>query len=220
MYLILMGPPGAGKGTQAERLSKEFLIPHISTGDIFREAIKEETELGKRLKEYLDSGALVPDEITIGIVKERLKNEDCEKGFMLDGFPRTVSQAQALDECMKELKKEIDRVIYISVSEETLVERLTGRRGCKKCGAVYHIRFNPPQNNSKCDLCGGEIYQRSDDTLETVKNRFNVYLENTRPLIEYYSQKGILEELNGDESVEEVYKNIKKIAGEVRYDYS
>lgn len=220
MYLILMGPPGAGKGTQAERLSKEFLIPHISTGDIFRKAIKEETELGRRLKEYLDSGALVPDDITIGIVKERIQNKDCEKGFMLDGFPRTVSQARALDESMKELKKELDRVIYISVSEETLVERLTGRKGCKKCGTVYHISFNPSKNNSKCDLCDGELYQRSDDTLETVKNRFKVYLDNTRPLIEYYSQKGILEEVDGNKSVKEVYKNIKKIVGEARYDHS
>lgn len=213
MYYILMGPPGAGKGTQAEKLAKELNIPHISTGDMFRSAIRNETELGKKLKEYLDSGNLVPDDITIAVVKERLQDKDCERGFMLDGFPRTVSQAEALDEVMAGILKKLDATIYINASEEMLIERLTGRRSCEKCGTVYHVRFSPPKNDSKCDLCSGDIYQRSDDTVETVKTRYKVYMENTQPLIDYYRSKGILKEINGDQPVETVYEDIKKAIG-------
>ncbi|MBZ4688538.1 MAG: adenylate kinase [Clostridia bacterium] len=209
MRLILMGPPGAGKGTQAEKLQKELSIPHISTGDMFRKAIKEETELGKEAKKYLDSGALVPDEITVGIVKERLQEPDCNEGFMLDGFPRTVPQAEALEKTMADLDEKLDAVIYINVPKEKLIERLTGRRVCKNCGATYHVQFNPPKEEGNCDECGGELYQRSDDTVETVENRLNVYLENTRPLIDYYKEKGILKEIDGDQGVDKVFEDIQ-----------
>jgi adenylate kinase len=178
MNIILMGPPGAGKGTQAEKLEKGLSIPHISTGDMFRNAIKNKTDLGNKAKQYLDSGALVPDEITIGIVNERLQEEDCRKGFMLDGFPRTVVQAEALEKMLLELGKEIDAVLYINVPKEKLIERLTGRRVCKGCGSTYHVKFNSPREDNKCDICGDELYQRSDDTVDTVENRLNVYLHS------------------------------------------
>ena len=209
MRLILMGPPGAGKGTQAEKLRKEFALPHISTGDMFRKAIKEETELGKEAKKYLDSGGLVPDEITVGIVKERLQQPDCKAGFMLDGFPRTVPQAEALDKTLAELNVNLDAVIYINVLKEKLVKRLTGRRICKDCAATYHIDFIPSQEEGRCGQCGGELYQRSDDTIETVDTRLNVYLENTRPLIDHYRVKGILKEIDGDQTVAEVFDTIQ-----------
>ena len=175
MYILLMGPPGAGKGTQAANLVQKYNIPHISTGDMFRAAVKEGSELGKKAKACMDGGQLVPDEITIGIVRERLAKPDCAKGFILDGFPRTVEQADALDGILKELSISLTRAVDISVPSDVLVERATGRRICKKCGATYHIRFNPTKTEGVCDECGGETYQRADDSEATMKNRLSVY---------------------------------------------
>ena len=203
-----MGPPGAGKGTQASDLIKRYQIPHISTGDMFRAAIKAGTALGKKAKEYMDAGSLVPDEVTIGIVAERLAEPDCSKGFLLDGFPRTVAQADALDKILVELQMTLDGVLNIEVDEEKLLERLTGRRICRKCGATYHMVFNPPTTENVCDKCGGELYQRSDDTLETAKNRLQVYNDQTQPLIEYYRGKGLLREINGDQEIAKVLQDI------------
>lgn len=203
-----MGPPGAGKGTQASDLIKRYQIPHISTGDMFRAAIKAGTALGKKAKEYMDAGSLVPDEVTIGIVAERLAEPDCSKGFLLDGFPRTVAQADALDKILVELQMTLDGVLNIEVDEEKLLERLTGRRICRKCGATYHMVFNPPTTENVCDKCGGELYQRSDDTLETAKNRLQVYNDQTQPLIEYYREKGLLCEINGDQEIAKVLQDI------------
>lgn len=208
MNIILMGPPGAGKGTQAERLVEKFGIPHISTGDMFRKALKEGTELGLKAKSYMDQGKLVPDEVTVGIVKERLMETDCQKGFLLDGFPRTIQQADALEKILAEIKKDLDAVINIKVIRDVLIERLTGRRVCKACGATYHILFNPSRDNNKCDKCGGELYQRDDDTLATVGNRLDVYEAQTAPLIEYYKQKGLLKEVDGAQSMDEVFQDI------------
>ena len=174
MNLVLMGLPGAGKGTQAEKIVEKYDIPHISTGDMFRAAIKEGTELGLQAKSFMDQGELVPDEVTIGIVRERLSKEDCEKGFLLDGFPRTVAQAEALENILSDLNKKIDYVINIDVDKEFLMERLTGRRICKSCGSTYHLVFNPPAKDGVCDRCGGELYQRADDNAETVQNRLEV----------------------------------------------
>lgn len=205
-----MGPPGAGKGTQAADLVKKYQIPHISTGDMFRAAIKSGTALGLKAKEYMDAGQLVPDEVTIGIVAERLAEDDCSKGFLLDGFPRTVPQADALDKILKDLNMELDGVINIEVPEDKLIERLTGRRICRKCGATYHLVFNPPTAENVCDQCSGELYQRSDDTLETAKNRLQVYNDQTQPLIDYYRQKGYLKEINGDQDIAKVLQDIEK----------
>ena len=174
MNLVLMGLPGAGKGTQAEKIVEKYGIPHISTGDMFRAAIKEGTELGLQAKSFMDQGNLVPDEVTIGIVRERLSKEDCAKGFLLDGFPRTVAQAEALENILSDLNKKIDYVINIDVDKEFLMERLTGRRICKSCGSTYHLVFNPPAKDGVCDRCGGELYQRADDNAETVQNRLEV----------------------------------------------
>ncbi len=217
MNLILLGPPGAGKGTQAKKIVEKYGIPHIATGDILRDAVAKGTELGKKAKEYMDRGELVPDDIVIGIVKERLQQPDCEKGFLLDGFPRTLKQAEALDEMLKELGKKIDAVIYIDVPEEEIVKRIVNRRTCRKCGAVYHLIYAPPKEPNKCDKCGGELYQRDDDKEETVRQRFRVYMENTAPLIEYYEKKGLLYRVDGTKSIDEVFAQIeeilKKIAG-------
>lgn len=210
MVILFLGAPGAGKGTQASLISKKLGIPHISTGDIFREAVSKGTELGKKAKEYMDRGELVPDEIVIGIVKERILQEDCKNGFVLDGFPRTVAQAEALDSVLKEMGKKIDWVFNVVVSEDEVVKRLSGRRTCKNCGAVYHIVYNPPAKDNVCDACGGELYQRDDDREETVRNRIQVYAEKTAPLIDYYKSKGVLVDINGELSVEEVTKEIEK----------
>jgi len=206
--LLIMGPPGAGKGTQAERLIKELKITHISTGDMFRAAIKEGTEMGKKAKEYMDQGALVPDEVVVGMVKDRLSKPDCEKGFLLDGFPRTLDQAKALDETLESMNIKLDGVINIAVPREKLMERLTGRRVCKNCGASYHILFNKPKEEGKCDACGGELYQRSDDNEEAVGKRLDVYEEQTQPLIDYYSDKGLLLNINGDQDINKVLEDI------------
>ncbi|WP_346354687.1 adenylate kinase [Azotosporobacter soli] len=208
MYILLMGPPGAGKGTQAAELVSKFAIPHISTGDMFRAAVKEQTELGKQAKACMDAGQLVPDSVTIGIVKERLAQDDCSKGFILDGFPRTLEQANALDQTLAELRINGSKVVNITVPTEELVARLTGRRICKGCGATFHVMFNPSQKGETCDKCGGELYQRADDNEETVTKRLTVYLDQTKPLIQYYQDKGIYTEIDGLQSIDKVLADI------------
>nr|CDQ37311.1 Adenylate kinase [Virgibacillus halodenitrificans] len=209
LNLILMGLPGAGKGTQAEKINDKYNIPHISTGDMFRLAIKEGTDLGKQAKEYMDQGALVPDEVTIGIVKERLSKSDCKNGFLLDGFPRTIAQAEALQELLKELDTSIDYVIHVDVPEEKLVERLTGRRICPTCGATYHVIYNPPKVEGICDKDGSQLIQRDDDTAETVKNRLSVNMEQAKPLLDFYQNKGYLVTVNGDQEINQVFQDIQ-----------
>ena len=209
MKIILMGPPGAGKGTQAEKLVDLYQIPHISTGDMFRKAQKNGTELGLKAKSYMDQGQLVPDEVTVGIVKERLAEADCKEGFLLDGFPRTVQQADALDTILAELDMALDCVVNIEVDKAFLVDRLTGRRVCRTCGATYHIANKAPKVEGVCDKCGGELYQRGDDTIETVSNRLDVYAAQTAPLIDYYKSKGIMSSIDGSKSMEDVLADIR-----------
>ncbi|MBO1005202.1 adenylate kinase [Pseudogracilibacillus auburnensis] len=209
MHLILMGLPGAGKGTQAEKINEKYHIPHISTGDMFRLAIKEGTPLGKKAKQYLDEGALVPDEVTNGIVEERLSKADCEKGFLLDGFPRTIPQAEALRDITTKLNKKLDYVIHVDVPEEKLLERLTGRRVCPVCGATYHVVYNPPEQEGICDKDGAELIQREDDTIETVQKRLAVNMEQTKPLLDYYEKQGILVTVNGDQDINKVFEDIQ-----------
>lgn len=213
MRLILLGPPGAGKGTQAASIVEKYEIPHISTGDIFRKNIKEGTELGKKAKEYMDKGLLVPDELVVAIVKDRLVEDDCKKGFLLDGFPRTVAQADALDRALADLSYNLDKVINIEVAKEELIERAVGRRICKDCGATYHIKFNPSKENAKCDVCSGELYQRQDDTVETVTTRIEVYLNQTKPLIDYYKQKDNLVDIDGAQDIQKVFLDIVEALG-------
>jgi adenylate kinase len=208
LNIVLMGLPGAGKGTQASRILEVLDIPHISTGDMFRAAVKEETPLGLEAKSYMEQGQLVPDRVTIGIVRERLGKDDCANGFLLDGFPRTVPQAEALDELTKELHRAIDFVLYIEVSEEELLKRLTGRRICRDCGASYHVVFAPPKAEGVCDRCGGELYQRADDSAETVQERLKVNLEQTRHLLHYYESTGKLHRVNGEQPIENVTEQI------------
>jgi adenylate kinase len=211
MNIVFLGPPGAGKGTQAKILIERYGIPQISTGDMLREHRAKGTELGKKAQEYMDRGQLVPDEIILGMVKERLSQPDCQKGFILDGFPRTVAQAEALDKLLSEMGKKLDFALALIVPDELLVERLTGRRTCKNCGMMYHIKYKPPKVEGKCDVCGGELYQRPDDNEETVRNRLKVYHEQTAPLIEYYKNKGILREIDGSKSIEEITQQIISI---------
>lgn len=213
LRLILLGPPGAGKGTQAVNIVKKYNIPHISTGDMFRKNIKEGTDLGIKAKEYMDKGLLVPDDLVVAIVKDRLTENDCKEGFLLDGFPRTVNQADTLDVELKSLNYELDNVININVSKEELIERAVGRRVCKDCGATYHIKFNPPKVENVCDVCGGELIQRKDDTVETVTKRIEVYLEQTEPLIDYYEKKGILINIDGKQDIVKVFEDIVKSLG-------
>lgn len=205
-----MGLPGAGKGTQAEKINEKYNIPHISTGDMFRLAIKEGTELGKKAKAFMDQGALVPDEVTIGIVKERLSKADCKNGFLLDGFPRTIAQAEALQELLTELNQTIDHVIHVDVPEENLVERLTGRRVCPTCGTTYHVMYNPPAEAGICDKDGSALIQRDDDKPETVKKRLAVNIEQTKPLLDFYQDKGYLVGVNGNQEIDEVFRDIQK----------
>ncbi|NLY74231.1 MAG: adenylate kinase [Firmicutes bacterium] len=211
MNLILLGPPGAGKGTQAELIIERYNIPHISTGDIFRAAVKEGAPLGLKAKEYLDSGQLVPDEIVNGIVKERLQQADCGNGFLLDGFPRTIPQADALERCLAELNRKITAVINIEVDFEVLMTRLTGRRVCRNCGALYHIQNKVEKVPGVCDHCGGEIYQREDDFPETVEKRLQVYRNQTEPLIKYYQNKDLLFSFNGEEPILVVFQKICEV---------
>ena len=213
MNLILMGLPGAGKGTQAEKIVEKYAIPHISTGDMFRSAIKEGTALGNEAKTYMDKGELVPDEVTIGIVKERLSKPDCEKGFLLDGFPRTVAQAEALERLLNELNTKLDYVLHVKVPTEKLSERLTGRRICPTCGATYHVEFNPPKQEGICDHDGTELIQREDDQPETVKNRLDVNIEQTQPLLDFYEDKGYLVAIDGDQDIDEVFNQIDDTIG-------
>ncbi len=209
MYVLLMGPPGAGKGTQAEKLVEEFKVPHISTGDMFRAAVKQGSELGKEAKRYMDAGGLVPDVVTIGIVREGLSKPECSKGFILDGFPRTEEQAIALDGILEGLGIKLTGVINVSVPDDELVNRVTGRRICKACGATYHIKFNHTKVEGICDKCGGNLYQRDDDKEETVKNRLKAYHSQTEPLIEYYKKQGIYKEINGMQAIDKVYADVK-----------
>lgn len=208
MRLILLGPPGVGKGTQASAIVKKYNIPHISTGDIFRANIKEGTELGKEAQSYMNKGLLVPDDLVVSIVKDRLEKEDCKDGFLLDGFPRTIIQADTLDQELKEMGIKLDKVVNIDADKEILIERAIGRRICKQCGATYHIVFNPPKNESVCDFDGGELFQREDDIKETVATRIEVYLEQTQPLIDYYLEKGIILNVDGTRPIEETFQTI------------
>jgi len=211
LNIILMGLPGAGKGTQAEKIVDHFIIPHISTGDMFRSAISDGTKMGIEAKSYMDKGLLVPDEVVIGIVKDRLAKDDCNNGFLLDGFPRTVTQAEALDKILEEVNKKIDFVINIDVNRELLLHRLTGRRICKACGATYHLIYNPPRVDGKCDKCNGELYQRNDDKEETVATRLDVNIKQSEPLLKYYEDKDVLRTIDGEQEINEVFYSIEKI---------
>lgn len=213
MNIILLGPPGAGKGTQAKLISEKYSIPHISTGDIFRKNISEKTPLGVKAKSYMDKGQLVPDELTIDLVKDRLQQEDCKNGFLLDGFPRTVTQAEALDKFLYEDNQSINAALLIDVPQEYILERMTGRRVCNSCGASYHVKFNPSKIEGKCDACGSELIQRKDDSEETVKERLDVYSKQTQPLVQYYNGKKVLCTVDGTREIKEVFENISDILG-------
>ncbi|GAB1472340.1 adenylate kinase [Chloroflexota bacterium] len=209
-FIVLLGPPGVGKGTQARILSEANKLAHISSGDLFRENLKNQTELGKLAKSYMDKGELVPDDVTIGMIRERLSRPDCEAGAILDGFPRTPAQADALAVMLKEFKGSVDAVPYITAAENILVERISGRWTCRTQGHIYHEKFNPPQKAGVCDVDGSEIYQRDDDKVETVTKRIRVYLEQTMPLVEYYRKSGKLHEIDGTQSVEQVTEELLK----------
>lgn len=211
MNLVLLGPPGAGKGTQAERICGHYDIPHISTGDIFRENLKKGTPLGLKAKEYMDRGELVPDEVVVGIVENALEEPDCEDGFILDGFPRTVAQADALEKILLEKGRGLDHVLNVDVPDEVAIERLTARRTCRECGSVFHLIFDPPREEGKCDSCGGELYQRDDDTRETVESRLREYHQKTQPLIDYYREKGLLRDIDGSGGPEQVFGQIRGV---------
>lgn len=213
MNLILLGPPGAGKGTQAKMLMDKYNIPQISTGDILRGAVKDGTEMGKLAKEYMDAGKLVPDDVIIGIVKDRLAEDDAQAGYMLDGFPRTVPQAEALDGMLTDMDSRIDHVVSIDVPDEELIGRLTGRRTCKECGSGFHVHFDPPTKDGVCDKCDGELYQRDDDNVETVSNRLKVYAESTQPLIDYYEARGLLRGIEGVGSIKDIFDRIVVVLG-------
>lgn len=213
MRLVLLGAPGAGKGTQAKKLIEKYGIPQISTGDLLRAAVSAGTQLGKEAKSYMDKGELVPDRVVLGMVEERLRQEDCKKGYILDGFPRNVAQAEALDKMLSTLNMSLDAALSVDVPFDDLMKRLTGRRTCKSCGQMYNVYFNPPEKEGVCDKCGGELFQRDDDKEETIKKRLEVYNSQTSPLIEYYSKKGILKSVNGTGSIDEIFNNICKVLG-------
>jgi adenylate kinase len=204
IYVVLLGGPGAGKGTQAQMLAQELGIPQVSTGDLFREHLKAETELGRMARTTMDRGELVPDQVTLEMVRERLSRPDCARGAILDGFPRTIPQAEGLDDLLDDLGAELTVVLYVKVDPEVLLRRLAGRWTCRQCGALYHTLFNPPRTAKVCDVCGGELYQRADDTAETQKRRVEVYFEQTAPLIEWYRERGLLVDIDGEQPIDQV----------------
>ncbi|MGL4772805.1 MAG: adenylate kinase [Clostridium sp.] len=213
MKIILLGPPGAGKGTQAKSISNRYSIPHISTGDIFRKNISQNTPLGIEAKKYMDRGQLVPDSVTIDMVKDRLQEDDCKQGYLLDGFPRTVNQAEALQEFLESRNENLDTSLLIEVPRDFILERMTGRRVCPSCGASYHVKFNPPAMDGKCDLCGSDVIQRKDDTVETVEERLDVYERQTQPLIDFYKERNLLSVVDGTKAINEVFEGICNILG-------
>ena len=213
MKIIMLGAPGAGKGTQAKMIADKYGVPHISTGDIFRANIKEGTELGKKAKTYMDQGLLVPDELVVDLVVDRVKNPDCGKGYVLDGFPRTIPQAECLDKALAEMNDSMDYAINIDVPDDNIITRMGGRRACVGCGATYHVVNIPPKKEGICDRCGGELILRDDDKPETVKKRLDVYHEQTQPLIDYYTKKGIIKDVDGTQQMDDVFNAIVKILG-------
>ena len=213
MKIIMLGAPGAGKGTQAKKIAAKYGIPHISTGDIFRANIKNGTELGKKAKTYMDQGLLVPDELVVDLVVDRVNQDDCKNGYVLDGFPRTIPQAEALTEALEKMGQKVDFAIDVNVPDENIVKRMGGRRACVTCGATYHMVYAPTKKEGICDTCGGELILRDDDKPETVKNRLNVYHEQTKPLIEYYNKENITHTIDGTQTMDEVFNDIRKILG-------
>lgn len=216
MNIILLGPPGAGKGTQAKSISNKYSIPHISTGDIFRFHISNGTPLGIKAKEYIDKGHLVPDELTIDLIKDRLKQDDCKNGFLLDGYPRTVNQAEALETLLQEIGTKLDTALLIYVPKSFIIDRMTGRRVCTTCGASYHVRYNPTKQEGLCDICGSGVIQRADDNEATVSERLEVYDAQTQPLISYYKGKNLLSEVDGTKAIDDVFKDINDILGAIK----
>ncbi|HIS33174.1 MAG TPA: adenylate kinase [Candidatus Limivivens intestinipullorum] len=214
MKIIMLGAPGAGKGTQAKKIAEKYQIPHISTGDIFRANIKNGTELGKKAKTYMDQGLLVPDELVVDLVVDRVGQDDCKNGYVLDGFPRTIPQAEALDAALEKLGEKMDYAINVDVPDENIISRMGGRRACVGCGATYHVAYNPPKTENICDSCGEKLILRDDDKPETVKKRLDVYHEQTQPLIDYYKKAGILRDVDGTVDMEDVFKAIVGILGE------
>lgn len=213
MKIIMLGAPGAGKGTQAKMISEKYALPHVSTGDIFRANIKNGTELGKQAKEYMDKGQLVPDELTVKILLDRVAQDDCKNGYVLDGFPRTIPQAEVLDEALTKLNESIDYAINVDVPDENIVGRMSGRRACVKCGATYHVKYNAPKVEGVCDACGDKLILRDDDAPETVQKRLDVYHEQTQPLIDYYENKGVLKTVDGTVDMKDVFSAICDILG-------
>jgi len=211
LRLIILGSPGAGKGTQAQRIAEKLGVPHIATGDLLREAVSKKTELGAKAKRFMEKGELVPDDLVVSMIEERLKRSDCKEGFVLDGFPRTLAQAEALDKFLEKLETRIDIVINLETSEEEVIKRLSNRRVCTSCGAVYHLIFNPPRKPGICDKCGGTLQQREDDREDVIKNRLKVYMRQTEPLIKYYRKKGLLKNVDGNRNAEEVWKSIDEL---------
>ncbi|WP_101877092.1 adenylate kinase [Lachnoclostridium edouardi] len=214
MKIIMLGAPGAGKGTQAKKIAEKYGIPHISTGDIFRANIKGGTELGMKAKSYMDQGQLVPDEITIGMLMDRIKENDCQKGYVLDGFPRTIPQAESLTKALADMGDKIDYAVNVDVPDQVIVTRMSGRRACLSCGATYHIVYNPTKQESVCDTCGSQLVLRDDDKPETVLNRLTVYHDQTQPLIDYYKKAGVLAEVDGTQNLDKVFQDIVSILGE------
>ena len=213
MKIIMLGAPGAGKGTQAKKIAAQYSIPHISTGDIFRANIKNNTELGQKAKTYMDKGELVPDSLVVDLIMDRFKEADCVNGYVLDGFPRTIPQAEALDNALKANGEKVDFAINVEVPDENIINRMSGRRACVGCGATYHIKYNPTKVEGVCDACGEKLILRDDDKPETVKNRLSVYHEQTQPLIDYYNKAGVLAEVDGTKDMEDVFKDIVNILG-------
>lgn len=213
MKIIMLGAPGAGKGTQAKKIAAQYSIPHISTGDIFRANIKNNTELGQKAKTYMDKGELVPDSLVVDLIMDRFKEADCANGYVLDGFPRTIPQAEALDDALKANGEKVDFAINVEVPDENIINRMSGRRACVGCGATYHIKYNPTKVEGVCDACGEKLILRDDDKPETVKNRLSVYHEQTQPLIDYYNKAGVLAEVDGTKDMEDVFKDIVNILG-------